>query len=154
MNASAIVRAWWKNTKELPFPIGMLCQGAMVTGPILLAFLVLPIVDWTINRRHMSYGELWSSGAGFVFTVFLLLVTFGAWGLAARNLNSRWALVAAPLTPYVAALPFRNTGWIAADDVLYGFLSGLVMAVIVYGCLFHLPAIRGYFAKTAVAHDA
>src|SRR5713101_6495150 len=64
MDALAIVKRWWRNTNDLPFPLDMLCQGAMVAVPILFVFVVLPIVDWTINGRQMSYAELWKSGAG------------------------------------------------------------------------------------------
>lgn len=149
MNAPATIRAWWNNTKELPFPIGILCQGGMVAGPILLAFLVLPIMDWTINERQMSYGELWTSGAGFVVALFVLLVMVGAWGLAARNPTSRWALVAAPIAPYVASMPLPKSGLMSADDVLLGILSGLFTAAIIYGCLFHLPGVRRYLSSTA-----
>jgi hypothetical protein len=85
MGALAIVKRWWRNTKELPFPLDMLCQGAMVAGPILLVFLVLPIVEWTINGRQMSYAELWKSGAGLAFGLFLFLLMIGAWGLAAQS---------------------------------------------------------------------
>src|SRR5438034_6471454 len=70
-------------------------------GPVLFVFVVLPIVEWTVNGRPMSYAELWKSGAGLAFGLFLFLLMIGAWGLAARNLRSRWALVAAPTAPYV-----------------------------------------------------
>lgn len=145
--SASLLRVWWNNTKELPFPVGMLCQGGMIVGPVLLAFLVLPIVDWTVNGLQMSYRELWKSGAGFVAMLFLLFVTVGTWGMAARSLISRWALVAVPIIPHIASLPFLNSGWVAADDgVLVGLLSGCFMAALIYGCLFHLPSIRHYFS--------
>src|SRR5438309_1795592 len=72
MDALAIVKRWWRNTKDLPFPLDMLCQGAMVAGPVLLVFLVLPIVEWTVNGRQMSYAELWKSGAGLAGTIIFL----------------------------------------------------------------------------------
>jgi hypothetical protein len=124
----------------------MLCQGAMVVGPILFVFLVLPIVDWPINGRQMSYAELWKSGAGLAFGLFLFLITIGAWGLAARNPRSRWALVAAPAAPYVASLPFLSSKLLSTEDVWFGILGGLLMGAIMYACLFHLPAVRRYFA--------
>jgi hypothetical protein len=145
-NALAIVKGWWMNTKDLPIPLDMLCQGAMVAGPVLLLFVVLPIVDWTINGRQMSYAELWKSGAGLAFGLFLFLIMVGAWGLAARNLRSRWALVAAPSAPYIASVPFLSSGLLSAEDVWFGILGGLVMAAITYACLFHWPAVRRYFA--------
>lgn len=146
MRALTIIRGWWRNTKDLPFPLDMLCQGAMVVAPILLVFVALPIVDWTINGRQMSYAELWKSGAGLAFGLFLFLVMIGSWGLAARNLRSRWALVAAPSAPHVASVPFLNSGLLSTDDVLFGILGGLFMAATTYACLFHLRAVRRYFA--------
>ncbi|TMI36779.1 MAG: hypothetical protein E6H41_10120 [Betaproteobacteria bacterium] len=153
MDALAIVKRWWRNTKDLPFPLDMLCQGAMVAGPVLLVFLVLPIVEWTVNGRQMSYAELWKSGAGLAFGLFLFLLMIGAWGLAARNLASRWALVAAPAAPYVASVPFLSSGLISTEDVWFGILGGSLVAAIAYACLFHLPAVRRYFAAGWDAHD-
>jgi hypothetical protein len=66
--------------------------------------------------------------------------------LAARNLRSRWALVAAPTAPYIASVPFLSSGLLSAEDVWFGILGGLVMAAITYACLFHWPAVRRYFA--------
>src|SRR5437016_12448917 len=106
MDSLAIVESWSASTVDLPFPLDMLCQGAMVAGPALLVFLVLPIVEWTVNGRQMSYAELWKSGAGLAFGLFLFLLMIGAWGLAARNRTSPWVLVAAPAPPYVAPVPF------------------------------------------------
>jgi hypothetical protein len=153
MDALALVKRWWRNTKDLPFPLDMFCQGAMVAGPILFMFLVLPVFDWTIDGRQMSYAELWKSGAGLAFGLFLLLLMIGAWGLAARNLASRWALVAAPAAPYVASVPFLSSGLLSTEDVWFGILGGLLVAAIMYVCLFHLPAVRRYFAAGRDAHD-
>jgi hypothetical protein len=125
----------------------------MVAGPILFVFLVLPIVDWTISDRQMSYAELWKSGAGLAFGLFLFLITIGAWGMAARHLRSRWALVAAPGAPYVVSVPFLNSGLLSTEDVWFGILGGLLMAAIVYVCLFHWPAVRRYFAGGRDTHD-
>ena len=153
MNAVAIVRGRWRNTEELPFPLDKLCQGAMVAGPVMFVFLVLPIVDWTINGRQMSYAELWQSGAGLAFGLFLVLLMIGAWGLAARNLGSRWALVAAPAAPYVASVPFANSGLLSIEDIVSGIVGDLFVAAIGYACLFHLPSVRRYFAGGRDAHD-
>src|SRR5216110_1662179 len=68
------------------------------------------------------------------------------WGLAARNLASRWALVAAPAAPYVASVPFLSSGLISTEDVWFGILGASLVAAITYACLFHLPAVRRYFA--------
>ena len=146
MDAFPIVRTWWRNTKDLPFPLDMLCQGAMVAGPVLLVVLVVPFVEWTTDARKLSYAELWKSGAGIAFGLFLLLLTIGAWGLAARKRASRWALVAAPPAPYVASMAFLNSGLLTAEDIRYGILGGVLLAALLYACLFHLPSVRRYFA--------
>src|SRR5207244_8945087 len=141
MDALAIVKRWWRNTEDLPFPLDMLCQGAMVAAPVLFVFLVLPIVEWTVNGRQMSYAELWKSGAGLAFGLFLFLLMIGAWGLAARNLTSRWALVAAPTAPYVASVSFLSSGLISAVEPWFSMRGGLSVAAITYACLFHFPAV-------------
>ncbi len=141
-----MIEKYWANTKDLPFPLDMLCQGAMIAGPVMFVFLVVRIVDWTIEGRHLSYAELWKSGAGLAFAVFLLLLTIGAWGLAARNSASRWALVLAPIAPYVASAPFLRSGLLTRDDLTFGILGGMLMAAVLYACLFRLPAVRRYFA--------
>src|SRR5437762_14314585 len=112
----------------------MLCQGAMVAGPVLLVVVVLLVVEWTVNGRQMSYAELWKSGAGLAFGLFLFLLMIGAWGLAARNLASRWALVAAPAAPYVASVPFLISGLFSTEDVWFGLLGGSLVAAITYVC--------------------
>ena len=153
MDAIPIVRTWWKNTKDLPFPLDMLCQGAMVAGPVLLVTLVLPFLDWTTTDLGLSYAELWRSGAGIAFGLFLLLITIGAWGLAARKRASRWALVAAPPVPYLASIPFLNSGLLTTEDIRYGILGGVLVAAVLYACLFHLPSVRRYFTGGPDAHD-
>src|SRR5204862_577162 len=105
------------------------------------------------NGRQMSYSVLWKSGAGIAFVLFLLLLMICAWVLAARHLTSRWALVAAPAAPYVASVPFLNSGLISTEDVWFGLLGGSLTAAITYVCLFHLPAVRRYFAASRDAHD-
>src|SRR5262245_52347499 len=101
MGAAARLKIWWRNTSEMPFLLRQLCQGGMVAGPILLIFLCLPIFEWTVNGRRVSYSELWLSGSGVAFALFVSLVAVGCWGLAARRPASRWALVLAPVAPYV-----------------------------------------------------
>lgn len=141
-----MINRYWENTKDLPFPLDMLCQGAMIAGPVMFVFLVVPIVDWTIEGRHLSYAELWQSGAGVAYALFLLLLTIGAWGLAARKPASRWALIFAPIAPYVASAPFLRSGLLSRDDLTFGILGGMLMAAVLYACLFRLPAVRRYFA--------
>ena len=137
---------WWSNTGQMPSVVRILCQGAMVASPLLLLFLILPVADWTVDGQQMSYRELWSSGAGAAFGICLFLVMVGAWGLAARNSLSRWALVLAPLAPYAVLLIFGEASWLSKIDIRFGILSGIVTAVVLYACLFHLSGVRNYLS--------
>lgn len=90
----------------------------------------------------MSYSELWRSGAGISALLFICLVTFGTWGLAARQSWSRWVLVLSPVLPIVA---FPK--WLVAD-LGFALVNGLVTATLIYGCLFHLKTVQVYLLKS------
>lgn len=149
MNIVIAVRRAWQNTKDMPFLLRMYCQGAMVVAPLLLFFLVLPLFDWNVNNRPLSYTELWSSGAGMASSLCLALAGLGGWGLAFRSSVARWAWVAAPSAPLLA-LPF-----FPASPQLSGLRDGSLVAgalftsVAVYAVLFHIPAVRRYLAHAA-----
>lgn len=149
MLAITQLNRWWKNTKEMPFLMRLLCQGGMVAGPILLFFLLAPIADWTVNGRRISYGELWSSGAGASFALFIALIILGSWGLAARKPISRWAVVLAPVAPYAVLLAFPNS-WLTADSISVSVLmQAFIAAALMYFCLFHLKGIRRYLERSS-----
>ena len=146
------ILALWRNTKNMPQLLRMLCQGAMVAPPILAALLVLPLTDWTVNGKQVPYAELWKSGAGLTFLVFTLTATAGAWGLAARKTWARWALVATPVAPVIVAALYPKT-WFTeqASGDLSTWLSALGMAAIFYACLFFLPSVKAYVYGSASA---
>jgi hypothetical protein len=81
MRVLTTIQAWWNNTRELPLLIRALCQGGMVAGPMMFTFLALPIVEWTIDGRRMSYRELWVTGPALYFRYLRcwLLWELGAW---------------------------------------------------------------------------
>jgi hypothetical protein len=135
----------WQNTKSMPFLLRLLCQGAMVAAPILLLFLVLPITEWEVNGRSVSYAELGSSGEGAAIAASLGLASAGAWGLAARNSASRWLLVSTPLAPYVvlAVFPGSRVEPIGPDVIV----SAALTAAAFYFCLFRLRAVRAYLNR-------
>ncbi|MBK9021559.1 MAG: hypothetical protein IPL72_16865 [Sulfuritalea sp.] len=105
----------WRNTKSLPFLFRLFIQGAMVATPILLLFLVLPITEWEVSGRMVSYTELWSSGEGAAAAVSLALAGAGAWGLAARRAESRWLLVISPVAPYIVLAIFSASAPVTLD---------------------------------------
>lgn len=133
---------YWQNTKSMPFLLRMLSQGAMIAAPLLLLLLVLPITEWDINGRTMSYAELWSSGAGPLIAITLVLVAAGTWGLAARSRASRWVLVFSPLVPYfiLAVIPASPSESIMTD----GVVSVVATSAVLYYCLFRLESVREY----------
>ena len=140
-----MLRAYWRNTKDMPSLMGTLCQGGMVAGPILFIFVVLPIADWTVNGREMTYSEFWGSGAGIWAVLFVGLVTGGMWGMAARKPSSRWALVLAPVLPVAFTLPFSEWRAMVPLEPIFA-LELLVIVALLYVCLFHIPSVQRYFA--------
>ena len=133
--------AYWRNTGDMPFVLRMLCQGAMVAGPLGLLMLVVPLIDVSVNGQRLSYAELWTSGAGLSGLMFAGLVTIWGWGMAARKPWSRWTLVAAPLLPI---LPFPKE---LIPDLRGVIVSGIVHAAIAYVLLFHLRSVREYLER-------
>jgi hypothetical protein len=129
----------------MPFILGPLCSGGMVVPPIILIFLFLPIADWEVDGRLMSYREMWLSGDAAALAACLILVAAGAWGLAARNRASRWSLVFAPVLPYVILALFRSVSLLPADPIPFDVVaSAILTAIVVYSCLFHLRSVREY----------
>src|SRR5215217_5104492 len=109
----------WRNTKEMPFPLSMLCQGGMVVAPTFLILLGFPLVEWEIDGRNMSYAELWSSGEGGAIVVSLALVSVGVWGIAARNRVSRWLLVLSPVVPYFLLAMFPGAPTVPSEPIAF-----------------------------------
>lgn len=145
----------WRNTKEMPLLLRLLCQGGMVVAPIFLCFLLLPITGWTVNGRTMSYAELWKSGAGVALGVFLVLLLFGTWGLAARNSGTRWALVLAPVAPYAVLVIFPWSSQVSSESLsAYTITSAIVTGLVIYGCLFHLQSVRRYLERSDVGEKS
>jgi len=137
--------AGWKNTKEMPLLMRMLCQGAMVVAPAFLILLTLPLLEWDVDGRRMSYVELWSSGEGAAIAASLALVSVGAWGLAARNRASRWLLVLSPVVPYFVLLIFQQASAVSSEPIATEVIvSATVTAIVFYVCLFHLRAVCEY----------
>lgn len=145
MSPLSLVKKSWQNTKAMPGLLRMLCQGAMVAPPILLAFLVLPLTEWTVNGKSMSYPELWGSGAGVILGLVLLLAAIGGWGIAARVSAARWAWVAAPVLPVLLLPLFPQFAAGSSSSTLSSMGAGLVTSIVLYGALFHVGAVQRYF---------
>ena len=132
------IAIWWRNSKEMPFLLRMLCQGGMIAGPLLLLFLIVPVAPWTVNGKAVSYAELWGSGAGVSAALFIGLITLGTWGMAARKSWTRWALVLAPILPVV---PFPKS---MLPDLGLLLLNSALTGAVIYVCLFHIKSVRQY----------
>jgi hypothetical protein len=126
----------------MPYLLRMLCQGGMVAGPLLFISTLVPMGIGSFNGKPMTYAELWSSGAAASAAIFTLMVTVGCWGLAARALRSRWALVLSPLVPYIPLAILSPTSFGVPASVL--LLEGGVGAALIYVCLFRLRSVRRY----------
>jgi hypothetical protein len=134
----ARLRKLWGNMKEMPTLLRASCGGAMCVGPAFVVSLLAP-GQKVVNHRVMSYVDFWRSGAGEGFLLFAVLLTLGAWGMAARLSWSRWTIIAAFALPAVfipEAIVPNYWGTIA-------YAAGT--AVVAYGCLFHVPSVRRYF---------
>jgi hypothetical protein len=143
--------ACWKNTKEMPLLMRMLCQGAMIVAPAFLILLTLPLGEGEVDGHRMSYAELWSSGHGAPIASSLVLVSVGAWGLAARRRASRWLLVLSPVVPYFILAIFPGAPTVASEPIATEVIVGAaVTAIVFYVCLFHLPAVREYLDGESV----
>jgi hypothetical protein len=140
------LKRFWNNTKDLPFGIRHLCQGGMIAAPLLALLLVVPIGDWTVNERDVTYQELWASGAGSAFLAFTLLGSVGSWGMAARSPATRWAFVLMPSLPFLVAA-LHPSSWFTQEALSTASmpLSALATSAAIYVCLFHLPSMRRYF---------
>jgi hypothetical protein len=139
----------------MPMLLRMFCQGTMVAPPILAAFLVLPITDWTVNERSVSYSELWQSGAGLVMLASMSLATAGAWGSAARAAWARWVWVATPMIPLpIAAAQPRTwfTEKVITDSSIW--VSAFVASALIAAGLFMVPSVQAYFGARNAASDA
>lgn len=112
-------------------------------GPLLLLAAVLPIALWNVNGEKVSYFHLWQSGTGAAISTLAVLITTGAWGMAARIPNSRWAFVFAPLLPYVV-LGVAGRDLAPDADLVLTSASALVVAVGLYLVLFHTKSVREY----------
>ena len=149
------VTSIWQNTKEMPQLLRMFCRGAMVAPPILALLLVLPLMEWTVNGRKVSYSELWSSGAGPVMLAFMVTAAAGAWGLAARASWSRWFWVATPIVPVLVAAVYPKTwftGEAAGDTGIW--LGALATGAFIFVCLFLVPSVQAYVRGHSSAADA
>lgn len=127
-----------RNTSAMPQILGLTVRAAMVTGPLLIALALLPMVPWTINGKLMSGEEAWASGFAPMLIVWLVLISVAAWGIALRKTQSRWIAVALPLASCVLAA--QTPSGSLAD---LAFSIGL--AILIYLYLFHAPSVRRYF---------
>lgn len=141
----------WRNTKEMPLFLRTFCQGAMVVAPAFLILLTLPIQEWEVDGHRMSYAELWSSGQGAAIAACLVLVSVGAWGLAARKRVSRWLLVLSSVVPYFVLAIFPEAPTMSSEPIAIEIIvSAAVAAVVSYVCLFHLRTVCEYLDGESV----
>jgi hypothetical protein len=139
------IASLWRDTKTMPYILGVFCQGAMVVTPIIAALLIFPVMEWTINEKALTYSELWSCGAGSVFLLWMLMIATGAWGLAARAIWARWVCVANPVMPLLLAAIHPKT-WFTSEVVagIDIWLSALATSAFIFVCLFFIPSVLSY----------
>lgn len=127
------------NTSAMPQILSLTVRAAMVTGPLLIIFALLPLVPWTIDGKVMSGEEAWASGFAPMLITWLVLVTFAAWGIALRRPQSRWVAVALPLASMVLAMSVAS---VSLADMAFS----VGMAICIYLYLFHARSVCRYFS--------
>jgi len=143
---SAILRCWTAS-RELPTLQRLLCRAGMIFGPLFLVAVLLPIADYQIGSREVSWREFWVSGAGPLFAAVMLLATAGSWGLAARRSAGRWLLVLTPLVVVASILLYAGRDWTAVDALVLALFAAT--AALNYMALFRSPAVHHYLSDTA-----
>ena len=137
----------WAASRELPTLQRLLCRAGMIFGPLFLVAVLLPIADYQIGSREVSWREFWVSGAGPLFAAVMFLVTVGSWGLAARRSAGRWLLVLTPLVMVATLLLFADLDWTAVDALVLALFAA--MTALNYIALFRSPAVRHYLSDAA-----
>jgi hypothetical protein len=134
------IKGYWKATNEMPPILRMPCQGGMVAGPIMAIAILIPFPEWKVNGKPMPYAEVWRSGIAPAMLVLSLLICFGMWGMGARNPAARWLLVAAAIAPLLVQYCIAPT----TPDIGLMAASAALSVAIIYGYLFHSPAVKRY----------
>src|SRR5580704_15514425 len=138
--------AWWRNTRDMPLLLRVFCVGGMLVPLLFLPIFIVPnISTYELNGRPISFAQFWSSGMAPEIFAALLLVCAGCWGLAARDRESRWFLVLAPVIPTLIAVPFALINH-STDDLggISSFVEAIVTSAVIYVCLFKIPSIQAY----------
>jgi hypothetical protein len=82
---------------------------------------------------------------------FLVLVSVGAWGLAARKRANRWLLVLSPVVPYFVLAISPGAPTVSFEPIAIEIVvSAAICAVVSYVCLFHLRAVCEYLDGESV----
>jgi hypothetical protein len=135
----------------MPRLMGMICGGAMLSTPILLIAVCLPVVTFKVDGQDVVFADMWKSGLGETLAVSLLLSGLASWGLAFRRPGARWLAVAAPIAPVVVAALLPRSAILSAYQQTSTVLLSLPYAIGIYLCLFHLRSVRRYLFETAGA---
>jgi hypothetical protein len=115
----------WLNTRELPTLARWSIRYGMIVCPILIVVLMLP---WLPLATPLPAA------------VWMALLAFGCWGVAARRPNYRWVLVFSPFATEVVSIlyvPLR----------LLDIASAGWWSIVVYILLFRVRSIRTYLSE-------
>ena len=136
---------YWRNTYEMPVIFRVLCQGGMVVGPFFLLLMAIPLKDWEVDGRQLSYAEFWSSGYGPAFSAAMALFSAGTWGLAARKPWSRWLVILGPTIPHIVLATFATSPiYVCSPNCAGVFIEAAATSAGLYVCLFHVRPFRDY----------
>ncbi len=137
---------YWRNTRSMPSLVRMFCQGSMLVPPIFVVLAAWPISDWSVNGKNLTYSEFWASGPAPTIASGLILVTIGAWGAAARNSRSRWAILFSVPVPYLVAFSFDYLTSYSSGYDWFDLIGSVIMTFLLYLVFFRLEPVVNWYA--------
>jgi hypothetical protein len=135
----------------MPLIMGLLCGLAMLSTPIFLLALLMPMVSFNIDGHEVTFREMWKSGLGLTLVSSLLLGGVASWGLALRWPAARWLAVASTIAPVAVAALFPRSEMLSVYQQSSAIFLTLPNAIGMYLCLFYIPSVRRYLSDATLA---
>lgn len=127
----------WANFNCMPKLLKFLTVQAAFCF-VFFAISVIPNDSLSIQDRHVTYAEWWSSGAGILASVIGLVGPFAAWALASKKSYAR-----------IAYLAFLALGFVA-PYALFGMSAYALPGLLVMGLgafyMYRWQGVQVYFA--------
>lgn len=134
----------WKNFCSMPKLLKFLVAHSALCF-VFFAASVIPNDSFSIQGRHVSQAEWWSSGAGVFASLIGLAGPFAAWAMASKQSYAR-----------ATYLAFLGLGFVA-PCVFLGMLAYVLPGLIVMGIgalyLYKWRSVQRYFSRNPLDTD-